>query len=676
MADDKIQVILDVVNDMFKKDMKESSKATKAFGETTDKVTKEATKDFDKVAKSVKNVSSTWSTFKGVFGAQAVIAGLGRLTTAVTNFTNESVELAKVQEEAVNKLATAMETAGDFSEEALEQHKAFASQLQENSKIGDETTLTMLALAKSYGATNEEAQKVVKAAADMSIATGQSLDSAVRNLSGTLNGQIGLLGKLDDGLKSLTKEQLANGDAIELMAKKFEGAAKGELNTFDGALQQAKNSFGDLQEEVGFLITQNDLMTDVLVVAKNLFISMGTAVQGAGELYNETTKFIEENEKILTVLVGGLSAGAIAWAGYTLALNAAAIATTVVTVATSAFGVALAVITSPITLIAAGIVALGAAITATVVYWDEITAAIGRATDFMIRFINKTSALGKFALKIFGVEIPEAHEASTESLEENLSEQEDRMRQNAAEESKLAEKKKKELAKREAELKKKKEQEKKLTVAEKKALAAAEAKELERKKAEQDEFFAWERSTIERQEEFRQMTLKQRVDNTQKGLKSMTGLMQAENKEAFRIGQAAAIANATIDTYRAANAAYAAMAGIPIVGPGLGIAAAAGAITAGLAQVKAIQSQSFQMGGIVGGTSFTGDNVPVNVNSGEMILNREQQTELFDIANGTNNNNLDEKIEALLMQPVIVQIDGVTVAQAVRNQEEAGFGGS
>ena len=43
---------------------------------------------------------------------------------------------------------------------------------------------------------------------------------------------------------------------------------------------------------------------------------------------------------------------------------------------------------------------------------------------------------------------------------------------------------------------------------------------------------------------------------------------------------------------------------------------------------------SYASGGVVGGTSYSGDRLTANVNSGEMILNRSQQTRLFDIANG------------------------------------------
>lgn len=42
---------------------------------------------------------------------------------------------------------------------------------------------------------------------------------------------------------------------------------------------------------------------------------------------------------------------------------------------------------------------------------------------------------------------------------------------------------------------------------------------------------------------------------------------------------------------------------------------------------------NYSNGGIIPGTSYSGDRLTANVNSGEMILNKEQQSRLFDIAN-------------------------------------------
>lgn len=111
----------------------------------------------------------------------------------------------------------------------------------------------------------------------------------------------------------------------------------------------------------------------------------------------------------------------------------------------------------------------------------------------------------------------------------------------------------------------------------------------------------------------------------------------AFGKKGAKAAKAFAIAQATIDTYASAVAAYKAVVGIPYVGPVLAPVAAAGAIAAGLAQISAIRSQNvegnYQQGGIVGGNLYGGDQQLAAVNSGEMILNKTQQSRLLDLAN-------------------------------------------
>ena len=64
-----------------------------------------------------------------------------------------------------------------------------------------------------------------------------------------------------------------------------------------------------------------------------------------------------------------------------------------------------------------------------------------------------------------------------------------------------------------------------------------------------------------------------------------------------------------------------------------GLAGTAGAVQVGAIQQAKPQPPKFAEGGIVPGTSFSGDRVQAQVNSGEMILNQSQQARLFEIAN-------------------------------------------
>jgi hypothetical protein len=94
--------------------------------------------------------------------------------------------------------------------------------------------------------------------------------------------------------------------------------------------------------------------------------------------------------------------------------------------------------------------------------------------------------------------------------------------------------------------------------------------------------------SVKQQKKWSEMSQKQQLSiagNTAGNLSKIMG----EETEA---GKAFAITQATIDTYVGANAAYASMAGIPLVGPVLGGIAAAAAIVAGIQNVKAITSAS------------------------------------------------------------------------------------
>lgn len=105
----------------------------------------------------------------------------------------------------------------------------------------------------------------------------------------------------------------------------------------------------------------------------------------------------------------------------------------------------------------------------------------------------------------------------------------------------------------------------------------------------------------------------------------LAGLMSSHNKKAFKIGQAAAIAEVAVKTPQAAMDAYSSLAGIPYVGPILGAAAAAAAVVMGMQQISQIRSQqppSFRTGGsmIVGGSGgIDSQLVQFNATPGENI---------------------------------------------------------
>lgn len=77
------------------------------------------------------------------------------------------------------------------------------------------------------------------------------------------------------------------------------------------------------------------------------------------------------------------------------------------------------------------------------------------------------------------------------------------------------------------------------------------------------------------------------LSNTMQNLFVATG---SKHRSMFEAMKAFALAETLIQTYRAAQGAYAALAPIPIVGPALGAAAATAAIAAGLARAEQIRN--------------------------------------------------------------------------------------
>jgi hypothetical protein len=82
--------------------------------------------------------------------------------------------------------------------------------------------------------------------------------------------------------------------------------------------------------------------------------------------------------------------------------------------------------------------------------------------------------------------------------------------------------------------------------------------------------------------------------------KNLATIARAGGKTGFEIYKQMLVAQTLINTYSAAMGAYNAMAGIPYVGPVLGVIAAAAAVAAGAIQVANIESEQFAEGGYTG----------------------------------------------------------------------------
>jgi len=135
----------------------------------------------------------------------------------------------------------------------------------------------------------------------------------------------------------------------------------------------------------------------------------------------------------------------------------------------------------------------------------------------------------------------------------------------------------------------------------------------------------------------------QALDETFGALQTIA--QKTKSKELFAIAKAGAVATAVISTYEGVNKTLSAYPYPANLLP------AAAQLATGLANVATISSQNFAEGGIVPGSSYSGDKVQANLNSGEAVLTRQDQSDLLNFIRGNNNN-----VGGQASQPIVVQV--------------------
>lgn len=227
---------------------------------------------------------------KQLAGLSKDLQGFGKsmslyFTAPLTAAAGASVHLADVQMQAEQRLLTALKGRESVQKRLIKQ----AGELQSRSIFGDEVIIGQQAFLASLGLTEQQINDTIEASAQLSAATGMTLDSAVKNLAKTYGGLTGELGESIPALKQFTAEELKNGAAVQFALDNYKGFAETVARTGLGPLQQLKNSLGDLGEEIGAILmpTVQQLVgwfQDVVTWLQELSPGTKTAIVAIGGL--------------------------------------------------------------------------------------------------------------------------------------------------------------------------------------------------------------------------------------------------------------------------------------------------------------------------------------------------------------------------------------------------------
>ena len=167
---------------------------------------------------------------------------------------------------------------------------------------------------------------------------------------------------------------------------------------------------------------------------------------------------------------------------------------------------------------------------------------------------------------------------------------------------------------------------------------------------------------------FEESTNKERAANFKSTLGNIATLSQDSNSTLFRIGQAAAISNATIDGISAVQKALAS-APPPF---NFALAALVGVATAAnVTKIASAKPPAFQDGGYLSAPTSSGDGGLARFNDRELFLNRSQQSELFNLANGRGGSQSGSG--GVNRVEVVLNVAGRELARVIRDLQSDGY---
>lgn len=225
-------------------------------------------------------------------GILAVVYSLKQGIDALIQFGTKGVEAFGQQENAIVGLQFSLNN----NEKSLRNLIEVAGELQSKSIFGDELIMESMRFLALQGLNEQQIIDTTKAAIELSSKMGIDLNTATQQLAQTWEGSIGRLGRFDNDLKSLTKEQLLNGKAVDIINEKYSGLSETLSNTTLNTMTKLKNVIGDIWEAVG------QFLNPVLKPLIDLMLAVST------EVYKVVQAFVDVQAKVFGVIKDILTA--------------------------------------------------------------------------------------------------------------------------------------------------------------------------------------------------------------------------------------------------------------------------------------------------------------------------------------------------------------------------------
>lgn len=190
--------------------------------------------------------SSVSDKIKKAFTVTAIIAGLAKVTKEL----GECMTAFNTADRAYKQLSLSLNDSKGFN--AVKKNISQLSKISLSSKNDIESMASELA---ALGKSSDEINKISEAAVHLSNVTGKDLNSSMTTLLNTYNGNTKQLQKLGIDTSNLTKEELAEGAAVDMLIEKY-GELSRKMAEDDTAqhIKNIKDNLGDIRQSLGQIV--------------------------------------------------------------------------------------------------------------------------------------------------------------------------------------------------------------------------------------------------------------------------------------------------------------------------------------------------------------------------------------------------------------------------------------
>jgi hypothetical protein len=211
-----------------------------------DKGSKQALKDINKLENSFaaagKKIAKSFAVATAAAAALALKIG------------KDAVNAAMEDQKSQALLANALRNTIGANDAAIASAESYISALEKQFAIADDQLRPALSTLTTATGDLTSAQTLLGLALDVSAGSGVSLETITSALAKAANGNFAALSKL---FPQLDKNAIKTGDLAAVtkqLADAYGGAAAKNANTFAGKLEGLKIAFGNVLEQVGYLL--------------------------------------------------------------------------------------------------------------------------------------------------------------------------------------------------------------------------------------------------------------------------------------------------------------------------------------------------------------------------------------------------------------------------------------